>query len=180
LAEILVADYVQYVLEYWVPRTRYGDKTSRNESTKGTDILGFKLINPKKESRKDKLALFEAKAQLSAPPRSARLQDAVTDSVKDEVRKAESLNAAKQRLFASQDAAGMALVERFQDPEGRPYTEQYGAVAVFSTAAFNDQIEGGTDTTDHPHRDRLFLLVIRGNDLMTLVHELYERAANEA
>ena len=180
LAEILVADYVQYVLKYWVPRTRYGDKASRNESTKGTDILGFKRINPKKESRKDKLALFEAKAQLSAAAQSARLQDAVIDSVKDEVRKAESLNAVKQRLFASNNAAGMALVERFQDPEGRPYTEEYGAAAVFSTAAFNDQIECKTDTSNHPHRDKLLLLVIRGNDLMALVHDLYERAANEA
>ena len=33
--EILVADYLEYILGFWVPRTRYGDKTIRNESTKG-------------------------------------------------------------------------------------------------------------------------------------------------
>ena len=32
--EVLVADFLEYLLGYWVPRTRYGDKTIRNESTK--------------------------------------------------------------------------------------------------------------------------------------------------
>ena len=39
--EVLVADYLQYILGYWVPRTRYADKTIRNESTKGCDIIGM-------------------------------------------------------------------------------------------------------------------------------------------
>src|SRR6185437_4961816 len=40
--EILVADYLEFSLGYWVPRTRYANKTIRNESVKGCDILGFK------------------------------------------------------------------------------------------------------------------------------------------
>jgi len=63
--EILVADYLAYTLGYWVPRWRYGDKTVRNESTKGTDILGFKFLKDGKVSPKDTLAIFEAKAQFS-------------------------------------------------------------------------------------------------------------------
>ena len=60
--ELLVADYLQYILGYWVPRTRYADKTIRNESTKGCDIIGFKMIG-KEESPRDILAIFEAKTQ---------------------------------------------------------------------------------------------------------------------
>ena len=42
-AEILVADYFEYVQDWHVPRTRYRPKASPNESTKGTDILAFQL-----------------------------------------------------------------------------------------------------------------------------------------
>jgi hypothetical protein len=51
-AEILVADYVEYVLKFWVPRCRYDRKTIRNESTKGSDIMGFKFVYSDKQSSK--------------------------------------------------------------------------------------------------------------------------------
>lgn len=40
--EILIADYVQYVLDYIVPRTRYDRKVNRNSSTMGSDLIGYK------------------------------------------------------------------------------------------------------------------------------------------
>ncbi len=97
-AEILSADYLEYVLGYWTPRTRYGDKDIRNESTKGCDVIGFKRIAEGHESPEDQLAIFEAKAQLTGRTPSQRLQHAIDDSVKDQIRKAESLNSIKQRL----------------------------------------------------------------------------------
>ena len=60
--EVLVADFLEYLLGYWVPRTRYGDKTIRNESTKGSDIIGFHIVKDGRASSKDRLAIFEAKA----------------------------------------------------------------------------------------------------------------------
>jgi hypothetical protein len=56
-SEILVADYIEYLLEYWVPRNRYCDKKNRNESPKGSDILGFKIVRDGKESLGDVLAI---------------------------------------------------------------------------------------------------------------------------
>jgi hypothetical protein len=180
LAEILVADYVEYVLNFWVPRTRYAEKAIRNESTKGSDVLGFKIVDPKKHSKEDVLAIFESKARLSTAPTTSRLQDAVNDSAKDHIRKAESLNAAKQRLMNIGDTDGVARVERFQDAADRPYKELYGAAAILSTAAYCQKTESAADTSGHPFRKNLRLLLIHGDDLMTLVHDLYERAANEA
>lgn len=177
-AEILVADYLQFILEFWVPRNRYSDKTIRNESEKGTDIIGFKIIDPAKVSKGDILALFEAKAQLSSATQKSRLQDAIDGSAKDQLRKAESLNAIKQRLLIGGDMDGKARVERFQNPEDLPYTEQYGAVAVFSTTAYDAVKERKATCASHPAVPEL--LIIRGKDLMALVHALYERAANEA
>ena len=78
--ELLVADYLEYLCGYVVPRTRYGDKNIRNESTKGSDIIGFKILSGDEWSENDELAIFEAKAQFSGDKPNPRLQDAVDDS----------------------------------------------------------------------------------------------------
>lgn len=178
--EILVADYVEFALDYWLPRTRYDHKAVRNESTKGTDIVGFKLVAPGRDDAKDALALFEGKAQLTGRNADGRLQAAVDGSAKDEIRKAESLNAIKQRLLDEGRAAEVEVVERFQNPEDRPYTEQYGAVALLSTPLFDKKGITSTNTSSHPYSSDLTLIVIHGPELMALVHELYRRAADEA
>jgi hypothetical protein len=178
--EILVADYLEFALDYWLPRTRYDHKTARNESTKGSDIIGFKIIDPRRDDPKDALALFEAKAQFTGGSPSGRLQAAVQGSAKDELRKAESLNAIKQRFLDQNQTAEVRIVERFQDPEDRPYKEVYGAVALLSTPLFDKKEIASTDSSSHPHSDGLTLIVIHGPQLMPLVHELYRRAADEA
>jgi len=178
-AEILVADYLEFILNYWVPRTRYGNKTIRNESTKGSDILGCKFYNDK-ETINDTLAIFEAKAQFSGTRPTARLQDAIDDSVKDQIRKAESLNAIKQRLFEGNQKSESLKINRFQNPDDKPYTETSGAAALFLTNLLDTTILQEADTSPHPNSKNLSLIVIHGEDLMNLVHKLYKRAADEA
>jgi hypothetical protein len=99
--EILIADFLEYILGFWVPRTRYSDKDIRNESSKGSDVIGFKFLVDGSESPEDILFIFEAKAQFSGNSPNPRLQEAIDDSRKDQRRKAESLNAIKQRLQPS-------------------------------------------------------------------------------
>lgn len=178
--EILVADFLEYLLGYWVPRTRYGDKTIRNESTKGCDIIGFFIKDEKKVSPEDKLAIFEAKAQFSGTNPKPRLQDAVDGSAKDQVRKAESLNAIKQRLHSQGETKDAGKIERFQNDVDYPHEEVYGAAALFEKKLLDVSLVKETKTIDHPNPDLLFLIVIRGVDMMPLVHELYRRAADEA
>jgi hypothetical protein len=152
----------------------------RNESSKGCDTLAFKFADEGKASPKDVLALFESKADLTGKKPSERLQEAVNDSVKDQIRKAESLNAIKQHFFDRKKKSDVDRVERFQDIEDKPYREQFGAVALMSCNAFCAKTLGKTTAAKHPHRTSLDLVVIRGKDLMPLVHELYRRAADEA
>jgi hypothetical protein len=178
--EILIADYLEFSLAYWLPRTRYDNKAVRNESTKGTDIIGFKIVTPSRDNLKDALALFEAKAQFTGNAPTGRLQAAVDGSAKDEIRKAESLNAIKQRCLDRGSSAEVQTVERFQNPEDRPYSEEYGAVALLSTSVLDVKDIWATTTAAHPHSGSLTLIVIHGPDLMPLVHELYRRAADEA
>jgi hypothetical protein len=178
--EILVSDYLQFVLKYWVPRTRYSDKKIRNESTKGCDILGFKILKKGVQSKKDELALFEAKAQLTGTTADPRLQDAIDGSTKDELRKAESLNAIKQKLFDTGAMDDVAVVERFQNFADHPYIIKHGAVAIFSTPVFCRQTISEASANSHPNSANLSLVVIRGDKLMELAHQLYKRAADEA
>lgn len=177
--EILIADYLEFRLGYWVPRTRYDRKTIRDESTKGSDLIGFKFAQTE-DSPNDILSIFEVKAQFSGKSPRPRLQDAVDDSIKDEIRKAESLNAIKQRLYDQSKTDEMLKVERFQNPVDRPYIEQPGAAALFSSDVFDRNNVTATTVTGHPLNDRLELIVVYGEDLMNLVHQLYEIAANEA
>jgi len=178
--EVLVADFLEYLYGYWVPRTRYGDKTIRNESTKGSDIIGFQIVEDGKNSPNDALAIFEAKAQFTGSKAKARLQDAVDDSAKDITRKAESLNAIKQRLHYRNELDKAQKIERFQNEVDHPYKETYGAVALFENTLYDQGLTSSTVSSAHPHAGNLTLIVIKGDQMMPLVHELYRRAADEA
>lgn len=181
-AEILLSDLLEDQFGFWVPRTRYADKSVRDESAKGTDVLGFKFAKGNfTPSPQDILVVAESKAQMSGKKANPRLQAAVDDSAKDALRKGESLNAAKRRLLADQRRQEALAVERFQDPNDRPYKMQSGAAAVFSSEVFDaDNICSTTNCKDHPNAAHLFLVAVHSKELMKLVHALYERAANEA
>lgn len=179
--ELLVADYLEFTLSYWVPRVRMESKAVRNESVKGCDVIGLRFQNFNgPDSPNDELAIYECKAGMTLTNEN-RLQSAIDDSFKDQLRKAESLNFIKRRLKEKQDQQ-WRKVERFQNPEDHPYIEINGAVAIFSSNVFtqwNDSISA-TSVNNHPNATRLKLLVIHGMDLMTFVHALYARAADEA
>lgn len=179
-AEILAADYLEFVLKYWVPRTRYRDKVVRNESTKGADTVGFLFSRDGQESLSDRLAMFESKAQFSGNRSLPKLQQAVDHSSKDVARKGESLNAIKQRLLDLQDLTGVGKVERFQDDVARPYTQVFGAVAHLDSNVFDVDSIKETDCSSHDYPDDLVLIVIKGNSMMQLARDLYQRAADEA
>lgn len=180
-AEILVSDYVEFLLKYHVPRTRFADKAMRDESPKGVDVIGFRLKRIGERSPDDELITFEVKAQLSGSKPDPRLQDAINDSAKDTLRKAYSLNAIKRHLLRANDHVQAAAVARFQNPTDHPYRSFAGAAAVFDDRLYRpDDIEGTSDASGHPNGANLQLLVVTGKDLMSLVNHLYGLAANEA
>lgn len=179
-AEVLVSDYIQFFLNYWVPRTRYEFKVNRNSSEQGTDVLGLKVADLNVHDPNDELLVFEVKASFSGNRHKPQLQLAVDHSAKDKSRIALSLNAMKQRLRLKQQMHESLVVERFQDKVDRPYKELYGAAAVMINPTFDAGLISETNTSDHPFSDDLSLVIIKGNNLMGLAHTLYQRAADEA
>lgn len=178
-AEILIADYLEFVRFYQVPRTRYERKIIANESSKGSDVIAFKK-EPGIISLTDELLIFEVKAKASENSKSNVLQTAINDSVKDEVRIAESLNAMKQRLLDKSDFGGVQLIDRFQREPDYPFKRTYGAAAVVTESSFDSAVISGSNTVEHPRAKNLELVVIHSEQLMPLIHALYKRAADEA
>lgn len=190
--EILVSDYLQWLLGYWVPRIRWSSKVVRDESPKGSDVIGFQFHDKDGEiSTNDVLFVFESKTKFSAS-KVNRLQDAINDSAKDHIRIDESLNFIKQKLYERREIDEAKKVERFQSPVDVPYQETYGAAAIISDEYFDTDELAAADCSkipksakskeffSHPSGDSLVLLVIKGASMMDLVHELYRRATDEA
>ena len=179
-SEILVADFLQFVLHFQVPRTRFVDKGIRNESKKGCDVIGFKCLDPNTPLPDDALAIFESKAQFSGTAAKPKLQEAVDGSAKDLLRKAESLNAIKQRLLDEKNVEQGRVVARFQNKADKPYQEYFGAVALFETDLVDEQVLETTTAQNHHATANLTLVVIHGQEMMRLTHDLYKLAAEQA
>lgn len=178
-AEILVADYLEFVLGYWCPRDRYKGRFNRNDSTKGVDVIGFRFVADGGVNSADEMIVVEAKSGLTATTAN-RLQDAVTDSLKDSLREAMTLNALKQRMLDRGEMAGANRVQRFQNEADLPFVRFNGAAAVLDEAVLATTDLAAVDAAAHGNAGRLRLIVIQGVALMALVHALYERAADEA
>lgn len=180
-SETLVSDYLQFILSYWVPRTRLENKTVRDQSVQGCDVVGFKIKSDKKWDPSDSLIIFECKAHLRSTQSSNILQNAISGSANDIALKlSETLNAQKRRLQLKEKSVEAARIQRFQNRGARPYKQLSGAVAVVTSSAFNTRVFTNTDVSSHPNVANLTLLVIHGTDLKDLANKLYEIAANEA
>ncbi|TIU46155.1 MAG: DUF1837 domain-containing protein [Mesorhizobium sp.] len=178
-AEILVADFIEYILGYWSPRqVRYEDRMNRNVSTNGCDILGLKFVQEGEVNEEDELFLLESKASFRRTADN-RLQDAIDDSIKDMAREGMSLSAIKQRL-RKKNLGDAEKVQRFQLESDRPFRRISGAAAVLEDDVYDEMELESADASHHPNVDNLRLIVIKGVSMMSLVHKLYEVAADEA
>lgn len=177
-SEILIADYLEFNLGYWVPRIRYEFKVNRNLSENGVDVIGMK--RGKVPLPNDELIVFEVKASLTGKKPINRLQDAVKDSDKDERRLGESLNATRQRLRWKGKHVESEKIKRFQNLEDMPFKLVYGAAGVVTDSTYDDITMSLTDTSEHKNAGSLRLIIIKGKNMMSLAHDLYRRAADEA
>ena len=96
------------------------------------------------------------------------------------MRKAISLNFIKQSLRNNGETEKVDIVERFQNPEDRPYEEKSGSVALYSSDNYDEDGIIKTNTEEHPNQSNLSLLVIHGEAMMSLIHSLYDKAIDEA
>lgn len=182
--EILVSDFLEYMLNFWVPRTRFSERQNRNNPTQGVDVIGFKFQDHTLNNPDDELMIFEVKCKLTGTSRNFtkdRMMKAINDSSKDySLRKAEALNGLKSWYILRDEDTNADAIERFQNPKDKPFKELSGAASIILNQAYDESKIIEIDASLHPNTSNLKLILIKGQDLMSLVHQLYERAANEA
>lgn len=182
--EILVSDFIEYRLNYWVPRTRFSERQNRNNPTQGVDVIGFRSSDYTQNNQDDELLIFEVKCKLTGVNTNyteMRMMTAIKDSSKDfNVRKGESLNGLKQLYIKENNRDNAKKIGRFQNQRDRPYIEKSGAVSIILDESYDENKIIDIDASTHPNQNNLTLIMIKGKDLMSLVHKLYEKAANEA
>jgi len=181
-AELLVGDFFQFTRRFWIPRFKYQDKASPNESVKGSDVIGFYQLQPGVASALDQLIVCEVKAQLTGNKYKDRLKTAVKDSSKDisKLRLATSLNAIKRRASVGNLTDKVGMISRFQRKTDSKFILKSAAVAILTNEVYDATSISSIDCSDHANAGELELIVMRGANLMELVHKLYEVAANEA
>lgn len=178
--EIIVADFMEYILGYWSPRElRYQFRWNRNDSTKGCDVIGFKFACKDAISKDDELFIYETKSGAAAT-KANRLKDAVEDSHKDRLREGMTLNAIKRQFVERGAMDEVKRVQRFQNQADRPFRRVNGAAAILDEAVFATTNLAEIDASEHFNTGNLSLIVIRAPELMKLIHSLYEKAADES
>ena len=174
--EIMIADYLQYVNDYVVPRTRYNHKDKRNRSTQGSDLIAYSMENHSVSSLHDELRVYEVKAQSSDSLPKLKLQEAINDSEKDFTRLAESMVTSCRRLLATDRKADAKIVARFLNDTDRPYQTIHGAAAVHSDKSYSKDLLKDVDVSMFS-KQGIELIVIHCNQLLSFILQMYERAS---
>lgn len=179
--ELLVYDYINFVLKYYVSRTRYFEKINPDMPLSGTDVIGYKFKNIYKPSIKDQLLVAEVKTRSSKAGRKMSLEynplgKAIIDSEKDRVRIAESLNAEKRRLLTRNRFDEAKIVERFQNKTDTPFFLNLYAVAVLDSDLYSEQFV--LDVINEMKKKIIDknILIIHSTELKTFLRDIYRRA----
>ncbi|WP_025730827.1 Hachiman antiphage defense system protein HamA [Atopobacter phocae] len=179
--EILVYDYINFVLEHYVSRTRYFDKINPDMPLPGTDVMGYKIQNISKPSTKDQLLVAEVKTRSSKTGKKMSLEDnplgkAIIDSEKDRVRIGESLNAEKRRLLTRNRVDEAKIVERFQNKTDTPFSLNFYAVVIIDSYLYSDQFFLDVlNEIENKIVDKN-ILVIHSKELIAFLRDIYRRA----
>lgn len=175
ITEILVADMLQFLMNYEVPRIKQQGRANKDMSTPGTDVIGFRfeksIDNP---SRKDELVAAEVKAVLSKKS-FGTITDAVKDSKKDKFRIATTLDYYRQTLKRFGDNESAKKIARFQIKSEMPYSTKYEAFAITKIEDIDSntiiEIAGKDLGLDNSQQ----VYFIHGKDLMDLTNAIFDR-----
>ena len=179
--ELLVYDYINYVLKYYVPRIRYFNKVNPDMPIPGSDVIGYKMVNFNKGSKNDKLLVAEVKTKSTKSGNKTTaftniITKAINDSNKDRVRIGESLNAEKLKLLIRGRVGEANIVERFQNKTDNPYNLEFFAVAVLDSDFYSDQVVLDVVNSQYENVKTTSILIIHSKELLNFLRDLYRRA----
>ena len=176
ISEILFADLFEFVLNYEVPRCKQYNRSGKNESEHGTDVIAYRFfIDEKKPHKNDELVAIEVKALLSSKEASKVIKDAVDDSKKDEHRVSHTLDYYRKRLRYMGKSSEASSIARFQQKAEYPYRISYVGSAISSLPDIKRNVIVGIKGADLKLKTDQSVFYVHGADLMSLTHQVFER-----
>ena len=113
IGEIIISDLLEFILEYSVPRYKMKNRSGKNNSQQGTDIIAYKFYkDDKTPNENDELVAAEVKATLTMTD-YAVLENAIEHSAKDAHRLARTVDHCRKRLKELGNLSEMQDVIRF-------------------------------------------------------------------
>lgn len=176
ISEILFAGLFEFILNYEVPRCKQYNRSGKNESEHGTDVIAYRFYTERKEPNKnDELVAVEVKARLSSTEACATIKDSVADSKKDEHRFSHTLDYYRKKLRSMGKSSEAADIARFQQKTEYPYKISYVGAAISSLPTIEKKVIVGIKGADLQLKTDQSVFYIHGIDLMTLAHQVFER-----
>lgn len=175
ITEILISDLLEFVFNYSVPRYKQKNRSGKNNSEHGTDVIAYKFFNSNKSpSEKDKLIAAEVKAALTKSS-YAPLENAIIDSKKDEHRLARTINYCRKKLEEMGNKEESKEVSRFLLKPDNNYILEFAAAGISSRQTVDQEIELTVSGEQLQINKGQKIFYIHGNTLMDLAHKIYER-----
>ena len=176
ISEVLFADLFEFILNYEVPRCKQYNRSGKNESEHGTDVIAYRFYTERKEPNKnDELVAVEVKARLSSTEACATIKDSVADSKKDEHRFSHTLDYYRKKLRSMGKSSEAADIARFQQKTEYPYKISYVGAAISSLPTIEKKVIIGIKGADLQLKTDQSVFYINCIDLMTLAHQVFER-----
>jgi len=175
ITEILVSDLLEFIMGYTVPRYKQMNRSGKNNSEHGTDVIGYKFYKKDKTpDERDVLVAAEVKAKLTSTDYSP-IASAIVDSKKDEHRLARTVDYCRKKMKAQSDFTTANEVTRFLIKPENNFKISFVAAGVSSKTPVDNDIILSVDGEDLKLSNGQSAFYIHGKKLMDLAHAIYER-----
>ena len=175
ITEILVSDLLEFIFGYSVPRYKQKNRSGKNNSEHGTDVIAYKYFNGyDNPSEKDELIATEVKAALTSTG-YAPLENAIKESKKDEQRLARTIDHCRKRLKELGNLEESSEVARFLLKPDNNYKLTYAAAGISSCQTVDQEIKLSASGEELHISTKQRIFFIHGKTLMNLAHKIYER-----
>lgn len=175
ITEIIVCDLLEFIFNYSVPRYKQKNRSGKNNSEHGTDVIGYKFFNEsKKPNEEDELIATEVKAALTSKDFSP-LENAIIESKKDEQRLARTIDYCRKRLKELGNLDQSNEVARFLLKPDNNYKLTYAAAGFSSCQTVDKEIKLSASGEELQISSKQKIFYIHGKTLMDLTHKIYER-----
>lgn len=178
--EMLIADLLEYIENYRVPRYKHCDRLDKNQSERGTDVIGYRVSDPRSNDARDELIVIEVKALTSSGNIKTVVNKAKKDSKKDRVdlgrmeksRLGMTLDYLERRSCDYGDSVTAVIMQRFLKAAEFPCVIRYGIGAIAATDKSSVLIEKKHQYDEFDTLDKV--LVLGGVDVAELLTRIYE------